>query len=61
MDQNTSKYRSQIIVVHVHANIFSKIQPACHNIVNGIKRGSDYKKTDEHAVDCSKALCWGVK
>ena len=24
-------------------------------------RGSNYKKTDKHAVDCSKAVCWGVK
>ena len=40
---------------------FSKVHPACHNIANGIKPGSDSKKTDEHAADCSKAVCWGVK
>ena len=27
---------SQIIEVHVHATVFSKVQPACHNIANGI-------------------------
>ena len=32
-----------------------------HNTANGIKPGSDSKKTDKHAVDCSKAVCWGVK
>ena len=59
---NTSKYYSLIIVVHVHATVFfSKVHPACHNIVNGIKPGSDSRKTDKHAVDCSKAVCWGVK
>ena len=30
-------------------------------IVNGIKPGSNSKKTDKHAADCSKAVCWGVK
>ena len=40
---------------------FSKVHPACHSIVNGIKPGSDSRKTDKHAVDCSKAVCWGVK
>ena len=40
--------------------VFSKIHPACRNIINGIKPGSDSKKTDKHAVDCSKAVCWGV-
>ena len=39
LDENTSKYRSRIIVVHVHATVFfSKVHPACHNIVNGIKK-----------------------
>ena len=36
---------------------FSKVHPACHNILNGIKPGSDSKKTDKHAADCSKAVC----
>ena len=49
------------IVVYVHATVFSKVHPARHNIVNSIKPGSDSRKTDKHAVDCSKAVCWGVK
>ena len=57
-----SIYCSQIIVVYVHATVFfSKVHPACHNIANGIKGGSNSKKTDMHAVDCSKAVCWSVK
>ena len=39
----------------------SEVDPACHNIVNGIKPGGDSKKTDKHAVDCSKAVCLDVK
>ena len=39
---------------------FSKVHPTCHNIANGIKPGSDSKKTDKHAVDCSKAVCWVI-
>ena len=39
----------------------SKVHPACHSIVNDIKPGSKSKKTDKHAADCSKAVCWGVK
>ena len=54
MVENTSKYCSQIIVVHVHA-FFSKVHPACHNIANGIKPGTN------SAADCSKAVCWGRK
>ena len=57
----TSKYCSWIIVVHVRATVFSKVHPACHNIANGIKPGSDSRKNDKHAVDCSKAVCLGVK
>ena len=41
--------------------VFSKVHPACHSIVNGIKPGSKSKKTDKHAADCSKAVCWGIK
>ena len=60
--QISSKYCSPIIVDHVRATVFfSKVHPACHNIVNGFKPGRDSKKTDKHAVDCSKAVCWGVK
>ena len=58
LDENTSKYCSWIIVVNVYAAVFfSKVHSACHNIVNGIKPGSDSKKTDKHAADCSKAVC----
>ena len=38
---------------------FSKVHPACHNMVNSIRPGSDSKKTDKHAANCSKAVCWG--
>ena len=41
--------------------VFSKVHPACHIIVNGIKPGSNSKTTDKHAADCPKAVCWGVK
>ena len=61
LGENTSKYCSQIIVVHDHAIVFFKTYPACQTIVNGIKPGNNSKKTDKHAVDCSKAVCRGVK
>ena len=62
LGQNTSIYCSCIIVFHVHATVFfSKVHPACHNIANCIKPGSNSKKTDKHAADCSKAVCWGIK
>ena len=62
LGENTFKYCSRIIVVHVHATVlFSKVNPACHNIANGIKPRSDSKKTDKHATDYSNAVCWGVK
>ena len=41
--------------------VFSKVYPACHSNVNRIKPGSNSKKTDKHAADCSEAVCWGVK
>ena len=41
--------------------VVSKVHPACHRIVNGIKPGSNSKKTDKYDADCSKAVCWGVK
>ena len=42
--------------------VFFKVHPACHSIVNGIKPGSNSKKTVKHAAaDCSKAVCWDVK
>ena len=40
---------------------FSKVHPACHNIASGIQPGNDSKKTDNHAADCSKTVCWCVK
>ena len=30
-------------------------------VAKAIKPGSNSKKTDWHAADCSKAVCWGVK
>ena len=57
--ENAFKYCSQIVVVH--AIVFSRVHPAYHNIANGIKPGSNSKKTDKHAAECSKAVCWGVK
>ena len=41
--------------------VFSKVHPARHNIVNGIKPGSSSEKTDKHAADCRQAVSWGVK
>ena len=43
--------------------VFSKVHPAyaCHTIANGIKPRNNSKKTDKHAADCSKAVCWGRK
>ena len=54
LGQNTSKYRGQITEGYVHVQlffVFSKVHPACQNIVNGIKPGSDSKTTDKHAVE----------
>ena len=41
--------------------VFPKVLQACRSIVYGIKPGSNSKKTDKHAADCSKAVCWDVK
>ena len=41
--------------------VFSKVHPVCHNMVNGIKPGSNSKTTDKHAADCSKAVMLGRK
>ena len=41
--------------------VFSKVHPACHSNVNRITPGSNSKKTDKDAADCSKAVCLGVK
>ena len=57
MGQITSKYCSQMIVVHAHANGFPKVHTACHNTANGIKPGSNSKKTDKLVADCSEGVC----
>ena len=45
LGENTSKYCSRIIVVHVHAIVFfSKVPPTCRDLVNGIKPGSKVSK-----------------
>ena len=31
--------------------------PACQDIANGIKPGSNSKTTDKHAANCSKTVC----
>ena len=41
--------------------VFSEVHPACNHIANGIKPGSDSKKTDTHAAGYSKAVCSGGK
>ena len=41
--------------------VFSKVYPACHNIANDFKPGSNFKKTDKHATDCVKAVRRDVK
>ena len=41
--------------------IYAKVHPACHNIANGIKPGSNSKTTDKHADEYSKAICLDVK
>ena len=56
LGQNTSKYCSQIIVVHVHANGFAKVHPVCHNIANRITPGSNSKKTDKHAAKLKSCM-----
>ena len=56
LGENTSKCCSRITEVHVHATVFSKVHPACHNIVNGIKPGSNSKRTSKDVH-----VCWGVK
>ena len=62
LGKKTSKYCKQMIVVHGHATVASfKVDPVCHNIANGIKPGSDSKKTDKHTAGCSKAVCLDVK
>ena len=60
LGENTSKYCSRIIVVHVHEIVFFFLKFTQHvTILQTIsnQEGSDSKKTDKHAVDCSKVVC----
>ena len=57
MGEHTFKYCSQIIVVHFHATVFfSKVHQACHNIANGIKPGSDSKRSKKTERDFMMSL-----
>ena len=40
---------------------FLKVHPACHNIANGIKPGSNSNLIEEHAAECSNAVYLGCK
>ena len=51
LGENSSKYCSRIILLMFMQLVFSKVQPACHNIANGIKTRMDSKMTDKHAAD----------
>ena len=51
----------QLYFMFMQLFFFSKVHPVCHDIANGIKPGSDSKKNDKHAADCSKSVLWGVK
>ena len=52
-----SKYCSQIIEVHVHANGFSLKFTQHVTILQTISN----QEVTKHAADCSNAVCWGVK
>ena len=41
--------------------VFSEVFPACHDIANGIKPGSNSKKTEKHAADGPKSCMLGLK
>ena len=41
--EHTLIHCSQRSVVHIHVNVFFKINPACHSDANGIKPGSNQK------------------
>ena len=41
--------------------VFPKVHPVCHNVANGIKPGSNSKKTDRHATDLLKSCMLGRK
>ena len=49
-------------MVHVLAIVFfSKVHPACHNMVNGIKPESNLKRLISLLRIAQKAICLGVK
>ena len=50
---------SQKSVVYV-VLFLSKIYPACHLDVNGIKPGSNSIMTDRHTAEHSKTACLGI-
>ena len=51
---------SQKTVDYVEGIILSKINPACHMDVNGIKPGSNAIMTDKHTAEHSKTVCLGI-
>ena len=62
LGKNTSIYCSRIIVVHVHATVFFlKFTQRVIILQTVSNQEVTLKKTDKHAADCSKAVCWGVK
>ena len=56
LGENTSIYCSQIIVVHVHANFFTKLSPSVSQYCKRHKIRKKLKMTDRQAADCSKAV-----
>ena len=38
------------VIIEFGSEFLSKVHPACNNIANGIKPGSDSKKTDKYAL-----------
>ena len=56
-----AEYCCRIIVVHVHATVFSKVHSACHNIAKGIKPGSDSKRLISMLQIAQKLYVGGIK
>ena len=46
--------------VFVMIDSLSQIQSACHNKVNGVKPGSNFKMTDKLAAKFSKTASWDI-
>ena len=61
LGENTFPYCSRIIAVYVYVSVFIKSSPSVSQYSKRNKPGSNSKTTDKHAVDCSKAVCLGVK